>query len=280
MNEENKEKKQLTDREKDRDLTGRAFRFPKRGLLEQEIAQHMFQSTYAHEPSVAITHICRAGMLLGEEISKEADVERLDVELLGHIFDINNSFMNVVSRKIDDFGTKMYKIPWSFPLTEENYEKLIKPWRQNLSISFYSKYIRDHSRRGYEIYHKPYTSHCNYVFTVIPYKEDIDKTIKSVYDKYKTCPECDEKLSHSYHTSVKHSKTTMLWPHPEHTWFLEQTGVLSHSGYKRLETAFEGWAIRICEKARKKISKHISPETYSDVMKMFLGYEKEERKDA
>lgn len=204
-------------------MTGRAFRFPKRGLLEQEIAQHLFQATYAHEPSVAISHICRAGMLLGDEIPKEADAEGLDVELLGHIFDLNNSFVNVVSRKLDNFGTKRYKIPWSFPLTEENYTKWIKPWRKDLALSFYSQYIRDHLRRGYEVYHDTGSSYrsCNYKFAVVPNEEDVEKTMKDIYEKHETCPQCDEKLRDSYNQGLKYCKTTMLWPHPEHTWFLE-----------------------------------------------------------
>lgn len=255
-------------------LTG-ALRYPKRGISEQLVCQHLFQATFSHDNSVAISHMTRAALLCAE-MTKKQNPDGFNVELLEGILQVNSSLLDVSTTKIDRAGSRLFWIPWGFPENKDNYEKNVKPWKRGIEPTYYPNYIKKHLAPRVQLYHSAgIYQQCDYVFMTVEH-EGVEKARELIRLKHKVCPKCGKTIGKSSWDGMIETKDVVtIKPEPEWSWFFEVTSCLAEAGYERLKNAFQTWAISYLEKERVKICEHVNPQTYAQVMSLFMKKEEE-----
>ena len=127
---------------KSEQLLSRAFRWPKIGVSERLVCQHLFLGTNTTKPSQIIDHTCAAAMMV-EGLNTE--VEGLDFELMKRIYLVNQCLKNTHRQRISDWQW-MYLLDWSFPWTKENTEKYLDPWTRGIRVLFYKEILMQDCR--------------------------------------------------------------------------------------------------------------------------------------
>ena len=82
-----------TENKKTMDLMKKAFRWPKFGVAQKLVSQHLVLATFSTEPKIVIEHVCMAASMV-EGLGQK--VEGLDFEQLRGIVGLNRSFQNHV----------------------------------------------------------------------------------------------------------------------------------------------------------------------------------------
>lgn len=270
----------VEDAKKTEALLARAFRWPKLGVAERLVCQHLFSATATRDTVAVISHACSAAMMC--EALKQK-VEDLDFELLKRIHMLNKTFSNVEATKIGGRGNWVFGVPWGFEVTKENFNDYIKPWR--VPLSYYPKFIKVHRAPAVEAYHSPsmsFSEDCDYLFVVVR-EEDGEKEGKAeeiveyIRRRFigKECPKCGWVVREK---DVYGRDSTLVVEEPHWSFFFEATSYLTEFGFKRLRNAFQTWALEVCMKAVTVMSGLVSPATYDEVAKLF-GKEKMEERD-
>jgi hypothetical protein len=276
-------KKGLQEAEEDVDLVKKATRPPRSGVTERLVCQSLFQGTFSDLPSKMINHLCVATMSCAKlMIDEEPDAQLpFDLEQINRIYALNLSFMNAVFSPHDK-GEKKVCIPWGFPETEENYTLYIKPWCMNVPIGAYHVYIRGFRKKGCVIQHT--NTHysqsvfdndppfCNYIFAWAT-KEDWKTKIAELAGQYVKCPVCHRQLGKDETDHLEAYDGNVLDPNPEWEYFYRATEFLMEASARNLRNAFEHWAIVILEKAKMDMARFVSPQTYEDIARLFIGEE-------
>lgn len=101
-----------------------ALRLHRRGSYENLLCQHLIMSVNA-EPLTKVRLICEASWMV-----VDLDKIKLDNQLVETIYAVTSSLLNVNPKAL------FFDIPWAFPITDENYNRYIKPWRRKTSLAF------------------------------------------------------------------------------------------------------------------------------------------------
>ena len=84
------EKSEAEESEKDMELISQAFRWPKYGMSERLVAQHLFTSSCTNNKSAINQNVCRAAMKVETILRKEQKIEGVDFPLLRGIYTIDS----------------------------------------------------------------------------------------------------------------------------------------------------------------------------------------------
>jgi len=99
----------------------------RKGSFEIVLSQHL-TTAIPIDPLVKVRLICEAAFMISPDKLKETSI---DMELVKTIYELCLSFLYV------DIHSPFIQIPWSFPRTEEAYQKYIAPWHNNrIPLSF------------------------------------------------------------------------------------------------------------------------------------------------
>jgi len=109
-------------------VTG-TIRPARKGIYQHLLCQHLI-SAVASRPLRKIRLICEASMMLGDPKSAGIDMEEIDV--------LHKVAMALIQTSHYKWGNTRYcYIPWPFEDSEENYERYVAVWRQNISLRYY-----------------------------------------------------------------------------------------------------------------------------------------------
>ena len=268
MNETEQRKEGLEEAEEDVDLIKKATRPPRSGVTERLVCQSLFQGTFSDLPSKMIDHLCVAAMgchsLMDNEEGKNEEAS-IDIDLIEKIYAINQSFENATSYKLQDGGTLM-RLPWGFQRSEETYNKYVLPWKENTRVNYWSNHLDRHFLR--EVVRLS-CSDCDYILGVCPPNEV--KKIRVQWDD-KKCPNCGSALRHF--SDIYTENTVIVADIPDWDVFLNglsQCLVLDSA--RELRNRFYAWAVPILEKVKMIIASYVSPQTYEDIARLFVGEE-------
>ncbi|MCJ7633775.1 hypothetical protein MUP77_15485 [Candidatus Bathyarchaeota archaeon] len=107
------------------EFAGQALRLTRKGSFEQLLAQHLIQSV-PMDPMNKIRLILEASFMVPR------DKLDMDSELAETVYLIALGFLNT-SVEID-----FVSMAWGFNLSDENFERFIKPWHSNIPLGFSS----------------------------------------------------------------------------------------------------------------------------------------------
>ena len=281
MSEDNNKKDELDENEKTGKLFKDAFRFPKTGVIEKLVVQHLLQATFTNEPQLMIYHVKTAVGIVEKLPNK--NLTKLDFPLFKRIGVLNNAFS--IPRKLRQRnGDVLFQVPWGFSALPENYENYIKPWV--VFASFYPNHIKFHRKKAHKIIHTPkdswgYSSQKNcgatlYIFTDYDEKqlpENSSLTQIREYLKLKLpsdCPVCGYPVE--LQGGLDMFETTIADINaPEWSFFFDQSNCLTELEFSTWKRAFEKWATDYCEHAITYLSSIVSPHTYDEVLKLLSG---------
>lgn len=284
MSEENSH--ETTEAEKTGKLFENAFRFPKTGVIEKLVIQHLLQATFTKEPDVMIYHTCVAVGIVEKQENK--DLAKLDFPLFRRIAALNNAFSN--ARKLsNNYGENMYQISWGIPATEKNYKEFIEPWI--IAASFYSKYIKLNLQSAIRLIHFPKSSsvigssrnecgYCIFILTdsydkelekVLPKNASLEQNLDYIFkinNIPRTCPRCKNEITMD--SMISEDTVTVDYSVP---WslFFECSSYLLGTGFDSLKNAFQKWATEPCQHAITYLCSIVSPHTYDEVYKLISG---------
>lgn len=259
MNEKNERKTVNEEEEKDNKLLRRAFRwsYP---MSEKLVSQRLIQANFSHEASVIIPNTTIAADITEAE---KKQVKGLDFELLRGIDRVNTSFRNVEIIPLDRWKTQLkYYIPWSLDKSQENYQKIIKPWR--VPAGYHHKFITVHRKLAKKIIHHHFRDEDEFLGVFEP--EEARKKVEE-WKKRDRCPRCGDDF-HGIGSRLEMEDTTVVNPLPEWSFFWESTGCLTRNGYKSLLGAFESWAKTRCARASAIMANLVSPGIYDKMTKL------------
>jgi hypothetical protein len=276
--------------QEDAEVVTKALRPARSGVTERLVCQSLFQGTFSDVPSKMIDHLCVAAMGCSELMKVELDEgETLpyDLEEINRIYTLNMSFMNTVftTYNITKLAVpeQVASIPWGFDPSEENYKLYIEPWRKNLPLNFYTAYIRGFRKQGvvvrhtcsdYNQGHSNSLPYCTHEFASGTTEEG-EALLAELEQEYAQCPVCKRYLGKGQSEHLELRIGNIFTYEPEWDFFFAATKALTESGARNLRNAFQHWAIPKLEKAKMEMAKFVSPQTYEDIAKLFMG-EKEE----
>jgi hypothetical protein len=284
---EEPENKKLEQQE-DTEVVTKAMRPPRSGVTERLVCQSLFQGTFSDLPSKMIDHLCVAAMGCAKLMKDESETLPYDLDEINRIYTLNMSFMNVVFSPYgldrNRTGEQVASIPWGFAPTEENYKLYILPWRNNLPLNFFTGYIRGFRKQGAVIRHTntsyndgPFSTapnYCSYEFARATI-EDAKAVLAELQEEYAQCPMCHRYLGGQADDHLELQIGNIMNPEPEWEFFFVATKCLTEDSARNLRNAFQHWAIPKLENAKMEMALFVSPQTYEDIAKLFMG-EKEE----
>ncbi|MBN2261081.1 MAG: hypothetical protein JW702_11075 [Clostridiales bacterium] len=263
------------DNKKTEDLMKRAFRWPKFGVAQKLVSQHLVLASFSNEPNAIIEHVAQASSIV-EGLGQK--VKELDFEKMRKINAIHRGLSNFTTKKLPD-GAKCYGVNFGFPSTEENYQKYISNW-ETVGVNYYPSQIHKHRQPGimfvhklhYKRYYNPDITH--EIFSV-PTK-DYEKTRNQLrQDGF--CPRCFVEFfgsdrgglfSTDEYSLLKTRKTTVVDDGVFWSFFFEAITCLTENGLKSLQGAFLNWAVDECGKAKAVIGNLLSPSTFEETVKL------------
>lgn len=271
-----------------------ALRKSRKGVFEQLLTQHLIAGTFNTQPSKIISHICAASMMM-----KEKDVPDLDLEELGNIYKVNVSLSSPRKIRTNRFGTFLYRVVWGFKTSKENYERLIVPWKPDLNFSYFPDYVTVHRQKRIKVR----CHNCNHTLLDCPLEEvgknktyqlwilltekygkekievwrdpnyfNLQDPMGCYKERKKTvpyCPKCGTEV-----TSLTPDEFQGVMTNPRHGFFFEASQYLTSDGYQKLTNQFTNWAIPLVQHAKTLLSRLVTPQTYSDMLRI-LGEERE-----
>lgn len=122
-----------------------AIRGPRKGIYEHLLCQHLV-SAVSSRPLRKIRLMCEATMMLPDPKSVEVDMNEIDI-----IYKVARAFQQSSHYKIAN--VRYCFIPWPFEDTEENYNKYIAVWRQDIRLRYYPiicPYVPIHQEEEYK----------------------------------------------------------------------------------------------------------------------------------
>jgi hypothetical protein len=128
---EERNDEELTDRE----FVASVIRAPRQGTYEQYFCQLLAQSVICTDPLKRVKIVTEAAWTIKEPERKNLAI---DYEIVSVLNAIANALLNPSSQKCD--LTEIVSIPWGFDLTEENWNKFIRPWMQG-SANYYPVFL-------------------------------------------------------------------------------------------------------------------------------------------
>lgn len=288
---EKSENKQ-SEQEEDTQVVTKALRPARSGVTERLVCQSLFQGTFSDLPSKMIDHLCVAAMGCAELMKvelKEGEALPYDLEEINRIYALNMSFMNIVFTQYNitklAVAEQVASIPWGFDPSEENYRLYIQPWRKELTVNFYTAYIRGFRKKGVVVRHTnsdynsgPYSNsppYCTHEFASTT-KEDGEALLAELEEEYAQCPVCKRLLGKGEKDCLVLTTGNIFTYEPEWEFFFAASKCLTESGARNLRNAFQHWAIPKLEKAKMEMAKFVSPQTYEDIAKLFMEGGKEE----
>ena len=255
----------------------RGFRLQKHNIIQQLICQKLFGSTFASLPSKIIAHAYSAAEMTVAMLQNRKEKAEFDVELLNRIYKVNSAFSSAVSFK-DKSRNHVVVIPFGFDWTEETFESYIKPW--SVPLSHYPHYIKYNRCSAYRVKHRhrlilsSVGEKCKHVFMVLRDKDlDNEEYAKKIEEKVnmeivgKCCPGCGKIVKKD---DIYFEETTVVDTDRYWSFFFEASQYLTEAGFESLRNAFEGYALPIMEQVKLEICTHVNPQTYYDVMQLFL----------
>lgn len=123
-------------------------------------------------------------------------------------------------------------------LLNQAFQNPVKERINNYQWAFSVEYPFDYTKENYDLYIKPWQVN----FAIFR----------------------DPQLLH--HFGVRLSKEPPVWEE-----FFEYSRVMTEHGFKRLRSAFFGYAIPLCQKAIVTMSTLVSPKTFDEVSKLMAG---------
>ena len=270
--EEPQRKEGLREAEEDVELLKKATRPPRSGVTERLVCQSLFQGTFSDLPSKMIAHLCVAAMgcrSLMEKEESDNDRDSIDIDLIEKIYAINQSFENAVSYKLQD-GNTLMRLPWGFQRSEETYKKYVLAWKEGARTNYWSKHL-DHRFLSDAVQYK--CRKCDHIFGVCT-RDDEAKQL-DIQWRNKDCPSC---LSRVYYLQQENTKVVADCP----GWDLFLNGIsqcLCLDSARELRTRFYAWAVPILVKVKMIIASYVSPQTYEDIAKLFVGEEEKHGND-
>jgi len=120
-----------TEQEEMGEFVRRMTRKPQQGILERTLCFYILQSNGA-KPLQAIAHVVNGALLLSPEERKKIGINEDELSILKSIvFPLLNPAESPgeITRH---YRLSAWQVFWSFPQTEENFEKFIAPWYHGL----------------------------------------------------------------------------------------------------------------------------------------------------
>jgi len=111
-------------------FASQALRLHRKGAYENLLAQHLIMSV-ASDPFTKVRLICEACYMVNPEKTG------LDMDQTETLYAVCLSFLNT-NPKVDPLS-----LAWGFPLTPENYQRYIKPWRKTTSLAFATRGLHE-----------------------------------------------------------------------------------------------------------------------------------------
>lgn len=122
---------------KSQKLLERAFRWPRLGVAERLVCQHLFLASNTTQATQIVDHAYSAVMVVE---GLNTNVENLDFEMMKKIYLVNQCLKDTIRQRISQYQW-MRILDWSFPWTEENVEKYLIPWTDGVGIRFYKEML-------------------------------------------------------------------------------------------------------------------------------------------
>ena len=210
-----------------------ALRGPRKGVYEHVIAGLLIRGNAYGDPLRKVRTLCEAAISV-------KDKQKLNMGTVEVAFTVSSIMLKVELEN----EQVCVMIPWSFPLTLENWRKYIVPW-QKIDLHYF-----------------PY--HTNLRKTKFPEVPVFDRfgCIERYYDAQELY-ETKAKVTNFIHETVSSL--------PEHEKFFEMTSALSRQSYFALRTEFENWAISQLLTVQNCIAEQINPRIFSEVYRSMTG---------
>lgn len=233
-----------------------ALRAPRKSTFDQLLCQHLILSVTA-KPLKKISLVSQATMMVDSDKIKNQ-------EELTRIYRVARAFASASYIKLDQWGTRMWYIPWDFPSTEQNFNDFIKPW--HIHVGYFPDHIKFNRQVVWKIRHSgPFSSGCNYVLATVQTKDEIKDVVKKLL-AVGICPKCNDNLRER---SISTQTTTAIKEEPLWSFFFEMSGTcLSEQGFKMLRNSFISWVMPLIQKAVAELSELVTPQQYEDMLKL------------
>ena len=216
------------------DFSSKALRGPKTGAYQQLLSQKLIKSIQTKDPLQKIVLTCEAAYLCKNK-------DKLEMDKIEAVFKISNSLINTEVKPDSSI-----RVAWSFPKTEENYNRFFKPW-QLIELRF-----------------NPHDT----IYRVDNYPEKPSFHHQSEYDAERTWELWDEvnKEILKHMDDMSDSET-----------FFIKCSAIGRSSFFSLRGEFESWALPIMLNALSSITEEIDPEVYKDMLSQMKDNEPEEK---
>ena len=201
-----------------------ALMYGKMGAKEQILSSLLIRANGAGDGVKKVMLICESAMLT--ELSEEKK-DKIDLQSIQDLYIVADSFANVLETD------KWYRIiPWSFPQTQENFEKLIKPWHM-IMLRFDTLRTRL-GRKMYVPYYNPFES----ADSIAAKRREASKNVREELDKM---------------------------PRHEAYFDITNSGALLQSSFLALKSEFVQWALKLLMPVQLVVAETISPHAYQNV---------------
>jgi hypothetical protein len=216
-----------------------ALRGPRKGVYEQLLSGLLIKANQNSDPLMKIQAICEAANLTNEK-------SQLNMDFVDVAFTVSRAFLNteVISEK---GKAEHVDIPWPFPLTEENFNKYVKPWF-TVTCSYYP-FLTALRREKYPTH---------------PCFNTFDYNAKYEWER-------SEEIRQEIHDEILKM--------PRHESFFIQTSVLCKHSFTALKGNFAQWALPQALTIQTELAKQVHGKVYSEVFRMMFGKEKTEQNE-
>jgi hypothetical protein len=214
-----------------------ALRGPRKGVYEHVVAGLLIKANSCSDPLKKVRTLCEAAISV-------KDKDKLNMDTVEVAFTVSSIFLEVELEP----EQVCVMIPWSFPLTLENWRKYIVPWHT------------------IDLHYFPY--HTNLRKSKYPEVPIFDRfgCLERYYDAQELY-ETKTKVTNLIHEAVSNL--------PEHEKFFEMTTALSRESFFALRTEFENWAISQLLTVQNAIAEQINPSIFAEVFKTMAGQTEE-----
>lgn len=127
--EETNQKENARDKSGFEEFVSGTIRGPRKGIYSHLLCQHLI-SAVSSRPLRKIRLVCETVMMLPDPKSVGVDIDEIDV-----MYKVARAFQQTSHFKWENIH--YCYVPWPFEDSEENYERYIAVWRQNIEIRYY-----------------------------------------------------------------------------------------------------------------------------------------------